>query len=143
MSRATRDGRNSRRRDFGTPPYFPPRFSLAVIGNRTIGRAASDAIAAASPTLRLILGITLLLLGIGSLSCHLQDSIGREPVVTPVGQWVRTVDGWERTDRWHASDLPVPRLHPLVVAAGQGLVSVMALVVCARDGQVARRCQQR
>jgi hypothetical protein len=85
----------------------------------------------------------LLLLGLGSLSCQVQDSIGEGPVVTPAGQWVRTVDGWERTELWNAPDLYVPRLHPLVVAAGQGLVSVMGLVICAGDGRAERRCQQR
>ena len=95
------------------------------------------------PILRLILGITLLLLGLGSLSCQVQHSIGDGPVVTSAGQWVRTVDGWERTELWNAPELHSPRLHPLVVAAGQGLISVMALVVCARDGRMGRRCQQR
>ena len=65
------------------------------------------------------------------------------PVITLAGQWVRTVDGWERTELWNVPELHVPRLHPLVVAAGQGLVSVMALVVCAGDGRVGQRCQQR
>jgi hypothetical protein len=81
----------------------------------------------------------LLLLGLGGLSCQVQDSVGEGPVVTPAGQWVRTVDGWERTDSWNSPGLFVPRLHPLVVAAGQGLVSVMALVVCAGDGRDRRR----
>jgi hypothetical protein len=93
--------------------------------------------------LRLILGITLLLLGLGSLSCQVQDSVGHGPVVAPTGQWVRTVDGWERPELWNAPALYVPRLHPLVVAAGQGLVSVMGLVACAGQGPVGRRCQQR
>ena len=69
--------------------------------------------------------------------------MGHEPVATPARQWVRTVDGWERPEMWHAPDLYVPRLHPLVVAAGQGLVSVLGLVACARQGRVVRRCQQR
>jgi hypothetical protein len=93
--------------------------------------------------LRLILGITLLLLGLGGLSCQVQNSVGEGPVIPSAGQWVRTVDGWERTETWNAPDLYVPRLHPLVVAAGQGLVSVMALVVCAQPGRAGRRCQQR
>ena len=124
-----------------------PLFSLPVFSrgdsHRTTGRAASDAIAAAPPNLRLILGITLLLLGLGSLSCQVQNSVGDGPVMTSAGQWVRTVDGWERTELWNAPELHVPRLHPLVVAAGQGLVSVMGLVVCAGDGRVGRRRQQR
>jgi hypothetical protein len=125
-----------------TPLCFLPVLSRGD-SHRTTGRAASDAIAAASQNLRLILGISLLLLGLGGLSCQVQNSVGRGPVVTAAGQWVRTVGGWERTETWHAPDLYVPRLHPLVVAAGQGLVSVMALVVCSRHGRVGRRCQQR
>jgi hypothetical protein len=64
-------------------------------------------------------------------------------VIPSAGQWVRTVDGWERTELWQAADLHAPRLHPLVVAAGQGLVSVMGLVACAGHGRVGRRCWQR
>ena len=125
-----------------TTPFSLPIFSRGD-SHRTTGRAASDATAAAPPNLRLILGITLLLLGLGSLSCQVQDSIGDGPVIPPAGQWVRTVDGWERTELWNAPELHSPRLHPLVVAAGQGLISVMGLGICAKDGRAGRRCQQR
>jgi hypothetical protein len=64
-----------------------------------------------------------------------QDSVGEGPVI-PTGQWVRTVDGWERTETWNASEVHEPRLHPLVVAAGQGLISVMVLVACRRDNRL-------
>jgi hypothetical protein len=121
-----------------TPPLFSSPF-LSRLSHRITGRAASDATAAALPNVRLILGITLLLLGLGSLSCQVQDSVGDGPVSTPTGQWVRTVDGWERTELWNAPGLYVPRLHPLVVAAGEGLVSVLALVVCAEHGRNRRR----
>src|SRR5262245_36939781 len=116
----------------GTPAFFLPVLSRGD-PHRTTGRAASDATAAALPLVRLILGISLLLLGLGGLSCQVQDSIGSRPAATPVGRWVRTVDGWERPEFWNAPELFTPRLHPFVVAAGQGLFSVMALVVCARD----------
>jgi hypothetical protein len=92
-----------------------------------------------TPIVRLILGITLLLLGLGSLSCQIESSIGEAATATPARQWVRTVSGWERADLWNASEVFVPRLHPLVVAAGQGLVSVMGLVVCAGDVRLRRR----
>ena len=92
---------------------------------------------------RLILGITLLLFGLGNLSCQVQNSAGEGPVISSDRQWVRTVNGWERMETWNAPDLYVPRLHPLVVAAGQGLVSVMGLVACAGQGRMGRRCQQR
>src|SRR6185369_4881600 len=103
------------------PAFSSPLFSRGD-SHRTTGRAASDAIAAAPPNLRLILGITLLLLGLGTLSCQVQDSVGDGPVIPSVGKWVRTVDGWERPELWNAPELFAPRLHPLVVAAGQGLV---------------------
>lgn len=101
---------------------------------------ASEATRAALPIVRLILGITLLLLGIGSLSCRIDRPVGGAPVV-PTGHWVRAVDGWERTDLWGAPEPFVPRLHPLVVAAGQGLLSVLGLVACAGDGRVRQQRQ--
>jgi hypothetical protein len=84
------------------------------------------------PIVRLILGITLMLLGVGMLSCRVEGTAGdRSPV--PTAQWVRTVNGWERTDMWREPTAHLPRLHPLVVAAGQGLGSVLALVACRRE----------
>lgn len=110
-------------------------FSLFFRGFEPLtGRAESDAKAAALPIVRLILGITLLLLGIGMLSCRVEGTAGNRSVV-PATQWVRTAHGWERPDRWmEAATLP-PRLHPLVVAAGQGLISILALVACRRDDE--------
>jgi len=102
--------------------------------------AASDATRAALPIVRLILGITLLLLGLGSLSCQIDTPVGGAPVVA-TGQWVRTISGWERTDMWQAPERFVPQLHPLVVAVGQGLISVLALVACAGDRQVRQQRQ--
>jgi di/tricarboxylate transporter len=125
-----------------TPRLFLPIF-LAVTHTAQPAARHRRPLPRLSWNLRLILGITLLLLGLGSLSCQVQNSVGDGPVVTPAGQWVRTVGGWERTEMWHAPELYVPRLHPLVVAAGQGLVSVTALMVCARQRRVGRRCQQR
>ncbi len=96
-------------------------------------------LAAALPNLRLIIGIILLLLGLGNLSCQMEGSVGEGPVVTPAVQWVRTAHGWERPDRWKRTELHAPRLHPFVVAAGQGLFSVFGLVVCASDDRMRRR----
>ena len=46
-------------------------------------------------------------------------------------KWVRTVDGWERPEGLVYGTGPAPpRLHPLVVAAGQVLLSALALVAC-------------
>src|SRR3954447_2614205 len=105
-----------------TTRLFLPVFSCGN-SHRLTGRTASEAIAEAPLTLRLILGITLLLLGLGSLSCQVQDSVRGGPIGTSAQKWVRTVDGWERPEMWTAPSLHEPRLHPFVVAAGQALVS--------------------
>lgn len=81
------------------------------------------------PIVRLIVGITLMLVGVGMLSCRVENNL---PVVTK-GQWVRTADGWERTEPWYQPALSEPRLHPLVVAAGEGLLSTLALIAFRRE----------
>jgi hypothetical protein len=81
---------------------------------------------------RLVLGITLLLLGAAMLLVRVEGSAGTRPIQPARGQWVRTVNGWERTDLWHEKVAGPPQLHPLVVAAGQGLVSVLGLVAASR-----------
>ncbi len=93
--------------------------------------------------MRLILGITLLLLGVGTLSCRVENSIGDGSPIRSAGQWVRTVGGWERTETWQAVEAFTPQLHPLVVAAGQGLISVLGLVACRQDKRVVQVSQQR
>jgi hypothetical protein len=85
---------------------------------------------------RLILGISLLLLGVGTLSCRVDQTVGQRAAAP--AKWVRTVDGWERTDMWQQTDIYVARLHPLLVAAGQGLVSVLGLVACRRSEPTSR-----
>jgi hypothetical protein len=71
------------------------------------------------------------------LSCHVEGLAAREAEPATASRWVRTADGWERPDRWVTTPVWTPGVHPLVVAAGQGLASVMALVAFRRD---ARRC---
>jgi hypothetical protein len=91
--------------------------------------------APADPAVRLILGITLLLLGLGMLSCRMGTAVP-EPALHANHQslaWVRTVDGWERPESWATQNVGPPRLHPLVVAAGQGLASLLGLAACQRD----------
>jgi hypothetical protein len=89
--------------------------------------------------MRLIVGISLLLLGVGMLFSQvevLSAPSASDSVSTP---WVRTVDGWERHGSWSVSSVGPPAVHPLVVAAGQVLGSILALVAFQRDGQVDRR----
>jgi hypothetical protein len=80
--------------------------------------------------MRLIVGISLVLIGVGSVLCEVEcESAGPVPTSGGTG-WVRTTDGWECPQSWHADSASQPRIHPLVVAAGQGLVSIFALVAC-------------
>jgi hypothetical protein len=89
---------------------------------------------------RFIVGISLLLLGVGMLLCRV-EGVGAREADRPVAAstWVRTVDGWERPDLWVATTAWEPGIHPLVVAAGQGLASVMALVALG-SGNRSGRC---
>jgi hypothetical protein len=87
--------------------------------------------------LRAILGISCLLLGVAMLLCRVEGS-GRSsatPNQRPVLQWVRTNDGWERPDSWYLDEIKRPTLHPAVVAAGQGLLSTLGLVLFQRTSE--------
>jgi hypothetical protein len=83
---------------------------------------------------RAIFGISCLLLGVAMLLCQVEGSYqteGAEPRAAV--RWVRTAHGWERTDRWYLEVTERPTLHPLVVSAGQGLLSVLGLALFQRD----------
>jgi hypothetical protein len=83
---------------------------------------------------RAIIGISCLLLGAALWLCQVEDTHqtgSAEPYVAV--QWVRTVDGWERPDSWRLQAAPRPSLHPLLVAAGQSLLSALGLVLFQRD----------
>jgi hypothetical protein len=96
---------------------------------------ASGIRAPADPVVRLIFGITLLLLGLGMLSCRMGTAVPEPELNAHVRTltWVRTVDGWERPESWRIQNVGPPRLHPLVVAAGQGLASLLGLAACQRE----------
>jgi hypothetical protein len=83
--------------------------------------------------MRSIVGILLLLLGVGTLSCNVQGSTNEIPNSPATMKWVRTADGWEHPGSWNIAPVGPPTLHPLVVAAGQSLASVLALVAFHRD----------
>lgn len=81
-----------------------------------------------SPSVRLVIGIVLLLTGVGMWSCQVDTSTGDTQAAARAAPWVRTVDGWERAGSWLAeAPSSPPRLHPLVVASGQLLLSLLAL----------------
>ena len=82
---------------------------------------------------RFIVGISLLLWGIGTLSCRIEGSFARPSAAVDASQWVRTVDGWEQPHWWRKAPPATTPPHPLVIAAGQCLVSVFALVACQRE----------
>lgn len=81
--------------------------------------------------MRLIVGITFVLVGVATLSCQVEGTADSNRRAT--NAWVRTVDGWERPSLWSTTPAPPPQLHPLVLAAGQGLASLLALAVFSRD----------
>jgi hypothetical protein len=96
-----------------------------------------------SPLVRAIFGISFLLLVVAMLLCRVEGAGSSNAATHPrtVLKWVRTTDGWERPDSWHLDEIKRPALHPAVVAAGQGLLSVLGLVVFHRkeSGDNARR----
>jgi hypothetical protein len=84
---------------------------------------------------RAILGITFLLVGVAMLSCQVD---GPQPPAEVTAnrsatKWVRTVDGWERPQSWYTQPVALPRLHPLVVAAGQILLSALGMAASAHE----------
>ena len=91
--------------------------------------------------MRHIFGIVCLLLGAGLLSCRVEGPAGGIAAKMQVGAqaltdgWVRTVNGWERVGNWYVGEVRPPRLHPLVVASGQGLVSLLGLAACQRGAK--------
>jgi hypothetical protein len=78
--------------------------------------------------MRLIVGISLVLFGIGSVLCEVECRSGVESATSGKTGLVRTADGWENPQNWRLETASPPRVHPFVVAAGQGLVSIFALV---------------
>jgi len=81
--------------------------------------------------MRSILGILLLLFGLGLLSVRIEGRSADLAIPRQQLEWVRTVDGWERPNNWVTSLAEPPAVHPLLVAAGQTLVSLFALAAAA------------
>lgn len=81
--------------------------------------------------MRSILGIVLLLVGVGLVSCRIDGHAARALVPETPDNWVRTTDGWERASNWTPSLAAPPAVHPLVIAAGQLLLSLLALAAAA------------
>ena len=100
-----------------TQTSIPPRLLTARVSNR----------------MRLIIGISLVLFGVGSLLCEVECRSAVTPAASRMTGLVRTTDGWESPQNWRIESASPPRVHPLVVAVGQGLVSIFALVACQSD----------
>jgi len=112
-------------------PLIVPLVSLHPVSWRGVG-VVDDR----RPALlvRAIFGISCLLLGAAMLSCQMEIARDLQTANQPkVVVWVRTVDGWERPDSWNLEPVRRPALHPVVVAAGQGLLSILGLVLFDRD----------
>lgn len=77
--------------------------------------------------MRRALALALAILAIGYWAAAWSGQNSGEPA-TPPDSWRRTIDGWERNDRWQTAAPPrAVRLHPGIVAAGQMLASLLAL----------------
>ena len=76
-----------------------------------------------------VIGLSLMLLGVAWLGCHVESPAGSSPIEVEREQWVRTVDGWESKRAWNRDASRGTALHPAILALGQTLVSIMALVV--------------
>ena len=89
-------------------------------------------------TVRLVIGFSLILWGIGWLACQVEGTsvskaaMNKTPTskatVTAYDHWVRAADGWEKTGQWMLGPQHTPTLHPLVVASLEGIFSFMALI---------------
>ena len=73
--------------------------------------------------MRRVAFLWMLLLLVGWLACRVEIAPGGDQA-----GWVRTPDGWEKTTYWAISPTYAPPLHPSVVALGQALASMVALV---------------
>jgi hypothetical protein len=78
-------------------------------------------------SMRLIAGILLLIFGIGSISCRWEGPSVDSPARAASAPWVRTAGGWERMGPWPTTVPARPSLHPLVVATGEMLASILGL----------------
>lgn len=83
--------------------------------------------------MRSLLGIVLLLAGVGLVSCRIDSRATRADAPSAADDWVRTADGWERSSNWTPSLAAPPAVHPLVIAAGQLLFSLLALAAAPPD----------
>jgi hypothetical protein len=73
--------------------------------------------------------IALVLLATGLAACWFGGATPSAASPDAPLKWVRTASGWERPSDWSTpGGLYEPALHPLVLASGQLLVSVLALV---------------
>lgn len=115
------------------PPCMAPPLRCSSLAPLVPPSSRTGDVSNARLPMRLIVGISLILLGVGSLSCRLEGMAGSATSSPPALDWVRTADGWERPVQWHKTVPHQPRLHPVVVAAGQILASVLALVAFGRE----------
>lgn len=76
-----------------------------------------------------------MLFGAVTLSCRLDGLAVDLPPVQQQVDWVRTAQGWEHSSTWASTETPPVSLQPLVVAAGQAMLSILALAFYAEEGK--------
>jgi hypothetical protein len=84
--------------------------------------------------MRSIFSIVFVLSAIGLASCRFENQSADFEMERSQIDWVRTVDGWQKSTDWIPSLAPPPAVHPLTVAAAQLLVSLFALTAACRPG---------
>ena len=95
-------------------------------------RAAEIASTSPEPIVRPFFILLLLLCATFEIACAWPAAATPRPATTI--DWVRTVDGWERSSAWRlAPPPPGARLHPLLVAALELLAALFVLVAYARE----------
>jgi hypothetical protein len=128
------------------------RWQASPAADRIAGRAMvwpPGAAASPAPFSPLLIGFlrrygllrTLLLLFalVGAICCFCclprETCADNLSATVPAAGWVRTSVGWEQADDWFSKPPSAPpSLHPFVVAAGQVLGSLLALLACS-DGR--------
>jgi hypothetical protein len=62
-------------------------------------------------------------------ACQVKMTDQAQSSTPQANTWVRTINGWQRPSDWSIQGTQYhPRLHPLVVALVQGLLSLLALL---------------
>jgi hypothetical protein len=89
--------------------------------------------------MRLITGIVLLILSVGLLSCRWEAASSQATSAAVSTSWIRTATGWEKSGTWTTAATLRPALHPLVVASGEMLASILGMAAFSAGPNLDRR----